>query len=335
MQRTLTLLTFLFITTVINAQSYYDPTYKWEIGPNIGSSSFLGDLGGQLGKGKYFVVDTDMRSTRPCVGIFARYTANAHFNLRMDLTYLGLHGDDSYAGKGFDPTVRDVDDAWYRYYRNLNFKTNIFEASISGEIVPWNFEIKNRYSRAANFISPYLTIGLGVFNFNPKGIDPATGAWVDLRPLRSEGQGILPGTAQYDLTQINIPMGVGVKWFYDDLFTVSLEANWRYTFTDYIDDVSGYYVDPAIFEDAANIAIMGNSSFADQAVRMHDKSSGAFPEITAPGGQRGVSYRTAEVNGNDVVTAIQHDDSYYSVTVRFGYFLKETGRGGRVGCPVW
>ncbi len=77
--------------------------------------------------------------------------------------------------------------------------------------------------------------------------EPDNGEWVDLKPLRTEGQGLIPGREEYKLTQLNIPMGIGVKYFLTETFHVSSEVLHRKTFTDYIDDVSTNYVDPDIF----------------------------------------------------------------------------------------
>ena len=42
-------------------------------------------------------------------------------------------------------------------------------------------------------------------------------------------------------------MGVGVKYFLSETVNLGLEIIHRKTFTDYIDDVSTTYIDPAFF----------------------------------------------------------------------------------------
>ena len=51
-----------------------------------------------------------------------------------------------------------------------------------------------------------------------------------------------PNIRPYKLTQLNIPMGGGLKYFISDRFNLGLEFLYRKTFTDYIDDVSTTYI---------------------------------------------------------------------------------------------
>ena len=47
---------------------------------------------------------------------------------------------------------------------------------------------------------------------------------------------------RYRLTEVAIPMGLGVKYRLTERFILGLDAGLRKTFTDYLDDVSGTYV---------------------------------------------------------------------------------------------
>ena len=66
-------------------------------------------------------------------------------------------------------------------------------------------------------LRPYGLIGIGVFHFNPMGqyVDPNTSqtTWVYLQPLHTEGEGFVAGRNNYPLTQLNIPMGFGLKYY--------------------------------------------------------------------------------------------------------------------------
>ena len=99
---------------------------------------------------------------------------------------------------------------------------------------------------------PYGVIGVGYFHFNPQGsLTDANGkkTWYYLRPLHTEGEGFpeYPERKMYSLSQINIPMGVGLKYYISDRVNVSFEILLRKSFTDYIDDVSTTYIDPNLF----------------------------------------------------------------------------------------
>jgi len=87
---------------------------------------------------------------------------------------------------------------------------------------------------------------------NPKGQYIAPNGetlWVELKPLRLEGQGMAeyPARQEYSLWQKNIPMGFGLKYYIKENMFIGLEILHRKTFTDYIDDVSTTYIDPALF----------------------------------------------------------------------------------------
>jgi hypothetical protein len=320
MRTKLLLLSCLLGSSLSWAQPGYKPMYPLEIGIAAGTSTFLGDLGGAAGIGRPFLRDTDFKALRPTFGAFLRYNLGANFSARVELSYLGLRGDDAWAGKGFDAAdpTQGGDDAFFRYYRNLSFRSRVYEAIVVGEIIPYNFELGGGY-QGYSVLSPYALVGFGVFNFRPQA--QHDGQWVDLKPLSTEGQGLVTGRAPYKLTQMCVPVGFGVKWSYNDVWAIGLEVNHRITFTDYIDDVSTNYIDPQIFADkfpsdkAALATIMAQRS-------NEIDPGGVNQHISAKGEQRGDP---------------KDNDSYYTITLRASYFLPPGSFGGgkRFGCPVW
>ena len=94
-----------------------------------------------------------------------------------------------------------------------------------------------------------------MFSHDPKAVVPATdllgnplpnaGQKVSLRDLGTEGQNLgadsLPG--KYSKVQLAIPVGFGAKFRILNDFDAILEFGLRQLFFDYIDDVSGRYVD--------------------------------------------------------------------------------------------
>ncbi len=324
MRQTFMLFCCLIASSWAWAQSGYKPAVPFEAGLFAGTSAFLGDLGGQTGIGRPFLRDTDLKALRGTGGIFLRYNMAANFALRADLSYMGLRGDDKWAGKGsanFNPTDHsqaDTDDAWFRSYRNLSFRSRVYELMVVGEIIPYNFELGGGY-QGYSVLSPYALIGLGVFNFRPQAL--YNGTWTNLQPLSTEGQGFIAGRVPYKLTQMCVPVGFGVKWSYNDVWTLGLEVNHRITFTDYIDDVSTNYVDPSIFETrfSADKAEMA-AAMASRSIEIDPAQVNGF--VSAPNEQRGDP---------------KDNDSYYTITIRASYFLPEGtfGGGKRYGCPVW
>lgn len=347
MQKLLTFWCLLLCgTTIVQAQNGYKPAYPFELGVQLGTSQFLGDLGGvgatamannewQKGVGVPFIIDTDIESVRPIAGVFARYSIGGHFAARLDLNYLQLAGDDKNAGIGqFSATEKSTNAAWFRYYRNLSFRTHVFEANVAAEITPYNFELGNGYSEYS-VISPYGFIGVGLFAFNPQAI--YNGAWVDLQPLSTEGQGLVEGRANYELVQFNIPMGFGVKWSYNDTWALAFEVGHRVTFTDYIDDVSTYYVDPDVFTQNfdAQTAQMA-TALARRSVEIDPTGKYAYVTDARLAPNKPNSTEPQNLQRGD---RFGHNDGYYTVSIRFSYYIDVNslrGSGGkRYGCPVW
>jgi hypothetical protein len=89
--------------------------------------------------------------------------------------------------------------------------------------------------------TPYLTGGFGTFYYEP--YTTLDGTNYNLRPLGTEGQ----NTAEYANRKYHpysfcIPVGAGVKYWVGPGFNIGFEVVNRFTFTDYIDDVSTTYV---------------------------------------------------------------------------------------------
>jgi hypothetical protein len=83
-------------------------------------------------------------------------------------------------------------------------------------------------------IGLYLFGGVGGFYFNPKA--KFNNAWVELKPLRTEGQGLEGGPDEYSNFSLCIPMGIGIRKQLSKVLSVGLEMQYTKTFTDYIDD---------------------------------------------------------------------------------------------------
>lgn len=252
-----------------------------EVGINIGPSFFLGDLGGNAGKGTRFLKDVNLSLTQIMKGAFVAFYPNEWIGLRAATEIGKLEAEDNIIG------TKGVNELW-RKQRNLDFRTNLSEAYVAAEIFPLMLLNSGHDDYAPRF-RPYAVIGIGVFHFNPQGsLTDANGVktWYYLKPLHTEGEGFpeYPNVKNYALTQVNVPMGFGAKYYISDRVNVSMEILHRQTFTDYIDDVSKNYIDPALFDkylSPQNAAI---------ARAISDKVVGIVtPGVTryAPGTQRG------------------------------------------------
>jgi hypothetical protein len=235
---------FLYLSPHCKAQSFSLANGKIEIGAGIGPTFFLGDLGGSEGRGKTFVKDVDFPLTKLNKGLYLNFYPAEWLGFRVAGNLSYLEGDDAQA-----PNKGGAER--FRLQRNLKFKSNLQEAYAALELYPTVFF--EQYDGLAHKIRPYVIGGIGVFHFNPKGeyIKPdGSTEWVDLKPLRLEGEGMAeyPDRKPYSLTQMNMLMGGGFKYYLSDKVYVGFEILHRKTFTDYIDDVSTKYIDPRYFD---------------------------------------------------------------------------------------
>ncbi len=301
--RTLGLICFLILSYTSFAQSYAPQNSNCEIGVGIGPMFFLGDLGGNHGKGTTFVKDVNLPLTKVSKGLYAQVYPTEWLGLRVAINQGVVEGYDSIINsKGGDEDYRKV--------RNLNFRSNIWEAYGAVEIYPTVF--LEQYDGLQGKLRPYGLIGVGLFHFNPQGIYYAPNGqkqWVDLQPLRLEGEGMIeyPNRQPYKLTQVEIPMGVGVKYYLQENFYIGFEILHRKTFTDYVDDVSTTYIDGALFD----------KYLSPKQARMAQQLY--YRENFTPNGG-GQLYRTPTdpQRGNS-----KNNDAFFSSLVRFGWRLND------------
>jgi hypothetical protein len=307
-------LAFLIVlsTTKSFSQSITTGDGKFEIGLGLGPSFFLGDLGGTQGIGKGFIKDLDLPLTKFSKGAYFNYNPTEWFAFRVALNHSVLEGDDSQAPNAGGAEVD-------RLKRNLSFKTNITEAYAAVELYPTvAFE---RFDGLQGKLRPYVLGGIGGFHFNPKAKD-VDGKWVALQPLRLEGQGLPGGPKEYKLTQLEIPMGFGFKYFVKENMYVGLEVLHRKLFTDYVDDVSSLsYIDPIKFSTYL--------SPADEARARRLFYRGNYPS-GAPNSSTN-AYQRGDPKQND---------AFFSTILRFGWRLNGSnspnGRALRqLKCPVF
>ena len=228
-------------------------------------------------------------------GLFARLNRNRLWSYRLSFSYGVVSANDA------DSNAEN------RQRRNLNFRSRILELALTGE---FNFLGRDRR------FSPYIFGGVALFNFNPEA--EYQGRRVALQPLGTEGQGMENFPGRYSRTQLSIPMGLGFKFAINDRLNIGLEAGLRKTFTDYLDDVSGSYVN-------YNELLAGNGQLAANLANRTGEFLGTDPVIVATGTQRGNP---------------DSKDWYFmsGVTLSYNLFDDNNGWGGgknQIGCPIY
>ena len=161
---------------------------------------------------------------------------------RVGFTWARIAGDDYTFSK------RNIDKLWQTYVRNLHFRNDIKEFTITGL-----FNLLPQYGKGqqgrSNFM-PYTFIGLGFYGHNPQArdvatVDPTTGdvtlgGWTNLKDKQTSGQGINDTYPKaYSLIQPVFPVGLGLKMKLNEKFDLNFEGGLRITPFDYLDDVGG------------------------------------------------------------------------------------------------
>jgi hypothetical protein len=316
MRKLYAFLVLCFITYSAVAQKYVRASewtrYRKEVFISLGSSNFLGDLGGGSKDGRdYSPADLDISETRTAFGFGGRYKVKRWMNVAGKFNYLILKGDDAKT------------DNIYRNNRNLNFKSNTFELTARAEFGYQSsrtggtrYGIKKNYSAASKIFTHnfFGFIGLGAFYYNPKGKD-ASGNWVGLHALHTEGQGLPGGPKQYKRFSICIPVGAFYKLNISKKWTIGIEFTWRKTFTDYIDDVGSSYYDPAALEAAYGPK---SAAMADPSLAKNNPDSPLY----------GASRPSAD--GTTAQRGDKQKDSYMSLEITAGYIFKQKRKSARL-----
>ena len=232
-----------------------------EIGFTTGVTYFLGDLGGGTGEGQAFLHDIDKEAIAPAISFLYREEIVPLLAFRTNLTYTILRGDDANSENES------------RAIRNLSFKSNVWEATAMFEYSVFRFSGRDR-----KFFSPYVFAGAGLLYFNPKA--EYNGYWIALQPLGTEGQGMpqYPEREKYSRVQMVLPFGGGVRYLTNFGWVFGAEVTWRFTNTDYLDDVSTTYPNTDYFFQNYDLAT------ATLAANLSDRQNGG---TTNGGGIRG------------------------------------------------
>jgi opacity protein-like surface antigen len=121
--------------------------------------------------------------------------------------------------------------------RNLSFSSKVTEFALMFEYILFDlYEYK---------VSPYFFAGVATFKFSPYTKD-RNGNIVFLAEQCTEGQGFYKDRKDYKLNQIAIPFGAGIQWALSSNMRLAFEVGLRKTSTDYLDDVSTTYINPAL-----------------------------------------------------------------------------------------
>ncbi len=234
--------------------------------------------------GSYFFGDvaTNLKTVRGGIGLQYLYKLTPNASFTTSVNYIRLVADDYLASN----VKKNTSNA---YIRNLHMRNDVIEFSMSAryEIFPCNDYFSRR--KDMNF---YGTMGLGVLYTNPQAKD-STGQWRNLQSIHTENK-------SYGSFTGFIPVATGMQYKINTHMDLEFELGYRFTFTDYLDDAHGTYVDPATLQ-------------TDEAKYFSNRSAEATDVYT--GNQRDLDY-------------IQNDLGYPILTTPDGYsYVSSTAPG--------
>lgn len=202
-----------------NAQDMNSYIQEGEFGVAVGGAHYFGDINNRAA----------INRPKFSAGIFFRKQFGNYIGLKVAGNYARLGYSDKYSNNEV------------QHRRNLSFNTNIWEFSLSGDFNFFKF-----YPGVPGYTyTPYISLGVGVFSYDPFAY--LNGAKYYLRPLGTEGQGspLYPNRKPYGSMGLCLPVAVGFKYNVSPAINVFAEVGYRFTNTDYLDDVSTTYAPDA------------------------------------------------------------------------------------------
>jgi hypothetical protein len=232
------ILIFVLSYSVIHSQN-------WEMVIYSGWSNYQGDLAPEV----------KLLESHPYFSFLLKKNLNQYVSLGMSISQARISGDDG--------------NFKYLGFRSLSFTTNITEIAYVYEFNFLPFAFGLDYKK----FTPYVSTGIAFFKFNPY-IYYAGGKYyfqkLDTEGKRSSGA----KKHNYLLEQLSIPLGGGFKFRLSKSFNAGINLNYRYCFTDYLDDVSTTYPDKVLL----------GQKYGPVAVQLSDRS---LQKVGTPGKQRG------------------------------------------------
>ncbi|HTH55198.1 MAG TPA: DUF6089 family protein [Cyclobacteriaceae bacterium] len=224
------------------------------VGFSVNALNYFGDLSPLPNK-----FSTDISFTRPGFGISFFRCYGPRYTLSAQFMYGTLTGSDANSAH-----LSDIGNGVFRHERNLSFRNRIKELTVMAVFDLFENPGTN-YMNRVNW-TPYAFVGIEAFVHNPQAHAPQTfldgspnpkaGQWVDLQPLGTEGQysnlqtgDVNYGIKPYSLLQVAVPFGIGARIKLSDFLDLWADIGFRYSFTDYLDDVSRNYVDLGAIKD--------------------------------------------------------------------------------------
>jgi hypothetical protein len=273
------------------------------VGFSVNALNYFGDLAPTPSS-----FSTDISFTSPSFGLSFFHRFGPRYTLQVQYLYASLKGADSESAD-----AGDLNNGKFRNQRNLSFRNRMHELSALAYFDL--FKNESTYISRVGW-TPYAYLGLAAFYHNPQAQAPArdlrgnalaeAGEWVDLQPLKTEG-------SSYSLIQFAIPFGAGARFRINEVFDLWADIGFRYTFTDYLDDVSGNY------------ANLNSLSTLGQAMSYRTNELAGYPISGGiPSELAGVNVQPGYGKAGDKRGSPNQNDIYMVTSIRLTYILGAT-----------
>lgn len=268
--RAISILILFGFLTLNGYGQYYDKASAWkktrhELLAGVGIGNYLGELGGGDGEKRPWLMDLEWSQMKFSWGLGYRYNLSYRFASRLNFAWVKVAGSDQLTSNP------------QRQYRNLSFKSNIYEFSLLVDYYLFRakpghlYNIRGAKGMKGMPLDVIAFVGVGGFYFNSK----ADG--VPLSKLSTEGQGLEGGPKAYSPVSVSFPFGLAFNYVYYQNIKIGIEFSYRFTLTDYIDDASTVYYD--------NDKLRAEKG--DLSADMADRTDGSNPSWSRAGSPRG------------------------------------------------
>ena len=257
--------------------------YSMDFGLNMGAAFYVGEIGNAGSEGfKPFLLYTQPKATTATVGGFYRYHFKRKLAARFNFNWVRISAADSLSDEG--PRVG----------RNLSFRTDIIEFSVTGEYDFFIADISTRTSRREFAANAYL--GIGYILFYPTAV--YEDIRYSLRPLATEGI-----ENEYGTGTMILPMGVNFNFTFSNKWRMGMDFGYRFSFTDYLDDVITNYASDT------ELPFKESRYFANRSAEVYAAGQEDLPDPNA--------YTPGKPRGNP-----DTNDGYFAVALQISYVIQ-------------
>lgn len=202
----------LLLVIILLSSNYFSSAQTWELGGFLGGAGYMGDINPVKA---YELTD-------PAVGVQVKRNFDGYWSAKLNFMLGNVRASDAESSNSF------------QIERNLDFYSPISELSMQIEFNLFRYMVGANFDYENKKFSPYLFAGIASFAYNP--LTKFNGQDVPLRLVQTEN-------IAYKKSAISVPYGAGVKYNITGKWTLLAEIGYRTAFTDYLDDISGRYID--------------------------------------------------------------------------------------------